>query len=138
MMKTVAEKQSANVKQLIKPALSGILCAFIVSVFLLAVFSALMAAKDMPSVIVLPFACISISIGALCGGFLASRLNNSRGLFLGVVTGLLFMIILYIAGAFMHQADLNMLLFLKIVLAAFFGAVGGITGVNLKRRRSRI
>jgi hypothetical protein len=48
------------------------------------------------------------------------------------------MIILYIAGAFMHQADLNMLLFLKIVLAAFFGAVGGITGVNLKRRRSRI
>jgi putative membrane protein (TIGR04086 family) len=138
MMKTVAEKQSANVKQLIKPALSGILCAFIVSVFLLAVFSVLMAAKDMPSVIVLPFACISISIGALCGGFLASRLNNSRGLFLGVVTGLLFMIILYIAGAIMHQADLNMLLFLKIVLAAFFGAVGGITGVNLRRRRSRI
>jgi putative membrane protein (TIGR04086 family) len=137
MMKTVAEKQQPNAKQFVMPAIYGILGAFIISILLLAAFSALMTAKDMPSAAVMPFACIAISAGALCGGFMASRLYRSRGLMMGAVTGLLFFIILYITGAIMHQADLNTLLLLKIVLSAVFGAVGGIVGVNLKRRRSR-
>jgi putative membrane protein (TIGR04086 family) len=138
MMKTVPEKQPVSVSQLFMPELFGILGAFIVSVLLLAVFSAIMAARDVPSSMIMPFACVSISLGSLCGGFMASRLYRSHGFLLGLVTGLLFYVILYMIGAIMHQADLNALLLLKIILSVLFGAVGGIIGVNFKRRRSKI
>ena len=135
-MKTVAEKQPANTGRLIKPILSGILCAFIVSVVLLLIFSVMMTAANLPGGAITPFACVSISVGAFFGGFLSARLCGSKGLLLGAVSGLLYILILYLLGAVMRQADLNAMLFLKIVLALVLGAVGGITGVNLKHRKS--
>jgi hypothetical protein len=38
----------------------------------------------------------------------------------------------------MRQADLNAMLLLKIILSVVLGAVGGIAGVNIKRRKSKL
>jgi putative membrane protein (TIGR04086 family) len=137
VVKTVAEKQQTDIKQFLMTAMSGILGAFIISVLFLAAFSILMTAKDMPSTAVMPFACISISAGAMGGGVVSSRLYRSRGLMIGAVTGLLFYIILYIVGIIMRQADLNAMFLLKIFLSIIFGAIGGIIGINMKTKRSR-
>jgi putative membrane protein (TIGR04086 family) len=138
MMKTVSEKQSLSVRQLVMPGLIGILGAFIASVLLLIVFAIVMSVKDMPSSIILPFACISVSVGAFCGGFVASRLYRSHGLIVGAVTGLVFYLILYLIGIMMRQAGLNTSMLLKLILSTVFGALGGVTGVNFRRRRSKI
>lgn len=137
-MKTVSEKQnSAGVGRLLMPELYGLLSAFIAAVLLLVLFSAVMAAKDIPSSLITPFACISISIGAFFGGMIASKSIHSHGLMMGAVNGVLFFLFLYVIGLIMRQVDLNTMLLLKIILSVVFGAVGGVLGVNVKHKRSK-
>ena len=136
-MKTVAETKQTNIHGFVVPVLSGILGAFIASILLLALFSLLMSVRDMPNGVITPFACVSISFGAALGGFVATKLFQSHGLIIGMVTGFLFFVILYLVGIVMQQAELNGMFLLKVVLSIIFGAVGGIAGVNVRSKKSR-
>ena len=138
-MKTVSENQSSgNIKNAAMPLLTGVLSAFILSIVMLMIFSLVMTLNDLPTGVVQLFACISIGIGALAGGFMSSRLYRNNGLILGVITGLMFFAILLITGVITHQVGFNAYLLIKFALTLVCGGAGGITGVNLRRKRSRI
>lgn len=136
-MKTVAEAKQVKMHGFVTPVLFGILGAFIASVLLLALFSFLMTVRDMPNGVITPFACVSISVGAAMGGFIATRLFQSRGLIIGMITGFVFFVILYLVGIIVQQAELNGMLLLKVSLSVVFGAFGGIAGVNKRSKKSR-
>lgn len=135
-MKTVTEKQDAvHPGKAVVPVLIGVIGSIIVSMLLLVLFSMILSAKDLPSGANLPFACTALSGGSICGGLLTARLYRSRGLMIGAIQGLAFFLLMYLTGAIMRQADLNAMLLLKLALSVAFGAVGGIAGVNIRRRR---
>jgi putative membrane protein, TIGR04086 family/integral membrane protein, TIGR04097 family len=136
-MKTVAEAKQVKARGYVTPVLWGILGAFVASILLLALFSILMTVRDMPNGVISPFACVSISFGAAFGGFITTRLFQSRGLVMGMITGFIFFITLYLAGIIVQQAELNGLLLLKVSLSVVFGGIGGISGVNMRSKRSR-
>ena len=135
-MKSVAESQTAFRGSVIS-VLVGVVGALLVSLLLLSMFSIVMTIRDLPSVVILLLACVSIAGGAFVGGMVAARLIRNRGLLTGAVTGLTFFLILYLTGLIMHQAGMDVWLLVKVAVAMLAGGIGGITGVNMRKRRTR-
>lgn len=135
-MKTVADTQTAF-KSSVASVLFGVVGALLVSLLLLSAFSILMTVRDLPSVVILLLACVSIAGGAFVGGMVAARLIRNRGLLIGAITGLAFFLILYLTGLIMHQAGMDVWLLVKVAVALLTGGIGGITGVNMRKRHSR-
>ena len=135
-MKSVAESQTAF-RGSVTSVLVGVVGALLVSLLLLSMFSIVMTIRDLPSVVILLLACVSIAGGAFVGGMVAARLIRNRGLLTGAVTGLTFFLILYLTGLIMHQAGMDVWLLVKVAVAMLAGGIGGITGVNMRKRRAR-
>ena len=82
-------------------------------------------------------ASVSISIGALIGGFVAAKYNKHGGLFCGLFSGA-GMFLFFAALALIMGSAIGFNLLVRLVLCAFFGAVGGILGINLQRKRKYV
>lgn len=118
--------------------LLGTLCAVLVSILLLVIFSLLLVLKDMPAGVVQPFAFVAVAGGGFGGGLFAGRLFRQKGLVLGVVTGLVFLLVLFVSDAALGHFTFGGMVLFKLLAAVLAGAFGGIVGVNTLRRRSRI
>lgn len=119
----------------VMPMLFGIMGALVISLLLLAVFSMIMAMRDVPSPVILSLAYVSVAGGSFAGGFVSARLIRSRGLVVGAVTGAAFLLILYLAGVLTRQTQFSVDLLWKIAVAVLAGSAGGIIGVNKRGRR---
>jgi putative membrane protein (TIGR04086 family) len=73
-----------------------------------------------------------LGIGGLVGGYISARLNNSSGLIIGLVTGLLLYLIILIAGLATSFGTVTIFTLYKLLVLAVLGAVGGVLGVNKK------
>lgn len=135
-MKTVADTQTAF-RSSVASVLFGVVGALLVSLLLLSLFSILMTVRDLPAVVIVLLACVSIAGGAFVGGMVAARLIRNRGLMIGAITGLAFFLILYLTGLIMHQAGMDAWLLVKVAIAVLTGGIGGITGVNMRKHHSR-
>ena len=133
-MKTTGEKQ-ASPGAAVLPMLFGVMGALLISLFLLAMFSMVMAMRDVPSPVILALAYFSVAGGSFAGGFVSARLIRSRGLAIGAVTGAAFLLVLYLAGILTRQTQFSVDLLWKIATAVLAGGAGGIVGVARHGRR---
>lgn len=120
------------------PVAIGVLGGLIVSILILLIFAIVMTVKDLPQGAVDPLACVSIAAGSLTGGFLTARARRSRGLLYGMISGLGFFLVLWVTGVAMHEAAASILVLVKLALSLVLGCVGGVAGVNVKRKKARI
>lgn len=118
----------------VRPLAVGMAVGLVVCVLFLAVFALVMALGMVPSRVATPFALAAATLGSLFGGFAAARLARVRGLLYGAGCGaLLFLLLTAVGFAFFPDASPT-LLPLKAVLTVVAGALGGVWGVNAKRR----
>ena len=76
------------------------------------------------------------AVCVLWGGFRASRHLGRQGLLSGAVSGLLYMAMLYLIGSLIFgEISFSPQIGLSILIGAGCGAIGGIVGVNTRRRR---
>ncbi|MFT9055294.1 MAG: TIGR04086 family membrane protein [Ethanoligenens sp.] len=135
-MKNVAQAQT-GLRDAVLSVLIGMLGGVLFSILLLVVFSILMVLRDMPAGVVQPFAFIAIAGGGFGGGLFAGRLFGRKGLMLGAATGLFYLLLLFISGAFLGQAALDGMMLAKLPVSVLAGIIGGIVGVNTRHRRGR-
>lgn len=133
-MRNVAQAQT-GLRDATLSALIGILCGIVFSILLLVVFSVLMVMRDMPSSAVQPFAFIAVAGGGAIGGLFAGRLLGRKGLALGAVVGLFYLILLLLSGVLMGHAVLGGMTLGKLLVSVLAGSIGGIIGVNSCHRR---
>lgn len=131
------KEQPSVIAQIARPVLLGTVCAVAVGCLLLMGAAAVMVAVQVPMSIVRPIAYVAISLAAFCGGFVAARLASQRGLIFGAGCGLFLFFIVAFAGFGSETAVRGTSLLLKAVLSVGFGSLGGVLGVNLKRRKRR-
>ncbi len=86
--------------------------------------------------LLMPFGIAAACIGAFLGGFISARISGSAGMLIGAVSGALMFILLLAAGAILGQLPEAVSL-LRLVLMVLSGAIGGVVGVNRKRKRKR-
>lgn len=137
-MKSEQIKQKGNLNGTAMQILMGVLGGFAFSLLILLLLSFVMTVKDLPQNAVDPLACVSIVCGSFFGGWIAARIRRSQGMIYGAVTGFIFFLLLWATGAILHQTGFGTLLLIKLLLSIGFGCLGGIAGVNVKRKKQRI
>lgn len=132
-MKAHSENGSLLVR-LIRPIAIGAGIGAVVCTLILVVMAAVMASVNVPARAVTPMALAAATAGAVAGGWTAARLSRERGLLYGAGSGLLLFLLVMAAGfTLMPEASGTMLL-VKLALMVGGGALGGVLGVNMKRR----
>ena len=106
----------------------------VLCLLILLVMAAVMAGGTIPAWAVSPMAIGAAAVSSLAGGWVASRLSRERGLLYGAATGLLLFLLTVAAGFTLLQGLRDSVLLVKLAMMVVAGAVGGILGVNSRRR----
>lgn len=133
-MKAEQVREPVRAGRMIRPVLGGLLFGMIVSLVCIGIFALIFTLRDLPQAAVQPMASVSLALGALAGSVFAARAFGAKGMLVGAVSGLLLFLILYVVGAAMHRIDTGTLALVKLILSILCGCIGGIAGVNTRRR----
>ena len=124
-----------NIRKMIRAEIFGIISGMILT-FIFVLFMAAVMVKmqkvmyDMTGI----FAAAALCIGTLGGGYIAARINKSMGMAVGAVCGLAVFLILWAVGAVMGTQTCIVTL-IRGIAAVISGALGGVLGVNKKKKR---
>ena len=132
-MKTYHENGSLT-RRILRSVAIGTVVGVVASVVVLLIMAAIMAAGVFPSRAVMPLAIGAAVFGALIGGLVAARVAGEKGLLYGAGSGLLLFLLTSAAGLSLFEDAGGMHLALKAALMLVAGAIGGIVGVNMRRR----
>lgn len=81
---------------------------------------------------------IITAFGTALSGFLAGRNAGSKGIFVGAGCGIIYCLILCLAGNLISKsASFGMEFLTALIIGILCGGVGGIAGINTKKQRRR-
>ena len=131
-MKTHTEN---GIRRLVVSTLIGAVVGVLACTVILLIMAAILSAVTVPAAVITPLSLAAAALGAFVGGLVAARLSRERGLLYGAGSGLLLFLLVMAAGFALFPDTRGALLWLKLLLLVGGGALGGVLGVNLKRRR---
>lgn len=124
-----------KLKQFTVSVLIGAGTGIISSAILIFMMAAALVIGDIPAFLLSPATVLILAFGGLSGGFASARLFGEKGFLCGAVSGTVFFIIAWIAGAFFENAGFGTAAIIKAVMMIFSGSLGGIIGVNYIKRK---
>lgn len=129
-----ARAEAEKVRGFLKPVLWSVLLECIVCGLLLLLFSAVMALRDVPLSFADPMMVVASAAGTFAGGYFCARILREKGMFLGMICGGALFLLLFLCSLPIAGAHFTFLLPVKLLSMLLAGAVGGILGVNHKRK----
>lgn len=132
---TMNENNSLKLQDYIKPFIFGTVSGTVLILVLFALFAVAITKFSISAGILSLLVVIAGGLGAFLAGYIASRAIGRKGLVIGLVSGVIFVVILAIsslasAGSFGGGQSLTKFI---VILAA--AALGGVLGVNSKKSR---
>lgn len=110
--------------------------SYILSVVLLFILSVLATVLDMGGGAVNAMISVITGISVLFCGFTAARGAGRGGLLNGIVAGVLYTLLLYAAGSIIIGSfAFNLATVTAFLVGIICGGIGGVLGVNTKKRR---
>lgn len=126
--------EPAKFSRVAMTVLAGMLVGLATSLVMLLIFSIVMTVKDVPQGVVPTLTAVSVALGSFVGGFAGARLHRKSGLAFGAVIGVCMYLLLMIVGVIMQSGGLGASVLVKLVVSLASGGIGGIIGVNARRR----
>ena len=130
----INHENGSMTRRILRSVAIGAAVGAVATVVVLLIMAAGMAAGVFPSRAVKLLAIAAAVFGALVGGLVSARVAGEKGLLYGVGGALLLFLLTAAAGFSLFTDADGIHLALKAVLMVVAGAVGGIVGVNLRRR----
>lgn len=93
------------------------------------------AVKSIPQFMIQVIAIICAAIGAFVSGYISIRIYRSKGLIYGAFAGFLLFVLLTLIAFIISRDKFTYITLIRLLTMVFSGAVGGILGVNKKRRK---
>jgi len=135
MLKSLNGSTENNIyKPIVWGVVSGLLSIFAVMLLMAFVITKI----DFTESVSLTLATIAIVVGTFFGGFVSARLFKRRGLFVGLITGLLVFMLLVIISLALTGSSISSLFLIRLIVVAFSSSLGGVLGVNTVNRRKII
>lgn len=128
------QEESTLVSKWVRPLLFGLVAGLLGCAGLLVLCAAIMAMQDIPQMAVTPLAVVAAAVGSVIGGFTCARITRSRGLLGGAACGVLLYFLIMIMGFSVLQDIRGWYALIKLLVMVIGGAVGGVLGVNKRRR----
>lgn len=129
--------QSANTslfRRWLRPLLVGVCVGVVVGTLFLLGAALLLKAADLPTGATTPLAMGAAGLGALAAGFAAALVAKERGLLVGALCGTLTYLLLLLVGLIRSGGVEGGYALTKWAVLTVCGAVGGLIGVNRKKR----
>lgn len=90
--------------------------------------------RQVPQAAAVPLTIAAACFGAFIGGNVSGRISQQKGILYGFSSGLLLFVLLFLCGVILVRETIAPVMFIKLGLMLFFGAIGGILGVNRKSK----
>lgn len=120
-----------------KAILFGTVFGVIVCALMLMMFAfAFVKMKKLPHDIIDGITLFCAAVSSFSSGYVSVRFLKENGLLYGLLSGLIFFLILFTSSLFVSNERLSTVILLKATVTMLSGAVGGVLSVN-KRERVR-
>ena len=127
-------RNETRLSRAVRSVLFGTAAAIVSCTVMLAICAFILSIRDMPhtAVVLLSIACTVV--GAFVGSFVSARLMKENGLIVGLVTGVLFYLVVLLVNAVIGIAGTGLFSVSRLVIILITAAIGGILGVNAKKK----
>ncbi|MBE6757289.1 MAG: TIGR04086 family membrane protein [Ruminococcaceae bacterium] len=123
-------------KRWVRPLGAGVLTGILACAISLLAMAALLLTQDTPQNSIPPLALVALVTGAFTGGLFAARAAGQNGWLMGLMTGGVLFLLLMTAGGFALLKDVQTAhTWVKLAVMLGASAVGGIVGINVRKRR---
>lgn len=106
----------------------------LVTFLILCVFSALMSVRDLPHSAVVPISILAVAAGAVFSGWCCAKINREKGLLWGLCCGTVLYLLAFFCELMLLGQPIGILALYKYIIYAASGMIGGVLGVNQRRR----
>ena len=127
-------KVQSFTQKCIKASLFGLGIGVVILLVLLTAFSFLMSRQDVPKSAIGPVVIGVLMVAAFTSAFVTARLARNRGLLLGLLSGFLLYLVILFVSVVLFRTGFTFASVFKLVILMLSGAIGGICGVNGKKR----
>ena len=121
-------------RQWLRPLLIGTAVGVVCCTLLLLVMAAVVNAVDIPRAATVPLAVAAAAIGAFAAGLAAALTAGRHGLAVGAASGVLLFLVILVAGFIRYAGVDGGYALLKAAVLMVMGGLGGVLGVNRRRR----
>jgi putative membrane protein (TIGR04086 family) len=125
-----------SLNKIIKPLLLGLIFSIIITLIFLSISAIASTNLDLNDNAILTLSLISANIGTFFGGFIAGKINKSKGYMIGALNGLICFIILTIISFVFNKNSMTTISLIKLITFVLSSLIGGILGVNFNKKRS--
>lgn len=106
----------------------------LVTFFMLCAFALLMSVRDLPHSAVSPMSILAVAAGTILAGYCCARILRERGLLWGLCCGTVFFLLAFFCELMLLGQPVGILALYKFIIYAASGMIGGVLGVNYKRK----
>ena len=135
MNKVLIRKKSKNKNGAAVSVAKGIFAAVICSLILIFASCAIALRFPDPNKLSPIFGVGSMLVSSLLGGFTSAKSHRKNGLIMGVVTGLIFVLLISIAALISKSAVHTTMFLCCGIIGVILSSLGGIIGVSEKKRK---
>ena len=128
-------RDAFDFRTLVKPVLAGLILGAVVTFLMLMLLAVLLSAKDFPASAAVALSSIAAGIGAFFAGFLSARIVGHKGLLVGFITGIMLYLIITLISLAASAGDFTILSVVKLAIVLLASIIGGVCGVNTRKRR---
>lgn len=101
---------------------------------ILCAFAALMSVRDLPHSAVVPISILAVAAGTILSGYCCARILRERGLLWGLCCGAVIFCLAFFCELMLLGQPIGILALYKFIIYAASGMIGGVLGVNKKRK----
>ena len=128
--------KDANFSAALKASLFGTAVGALICAGFLLLFSFFfVAVKSVPQFMIQTIAIFCAVIGAFIAGYITTRIYRSKGLVYGAFAGFLLFFVITLIAFIISRDKFTFLTLIRFSVMVFSGAIGGVLGVNKKRRK---
>ena len=121
----------------LRPVAISVLTGVIACVAILIFSAAIISSQSVPHRLISPMVILSLIVGGFISGFLCSKAIREKGLVYGAVCGFLISLAMLLAGFVITEDGIGVLALIKIMIVMFSAMIGGVLGVNTRKKRKK-
>ncbi len=127
-----------DLKSIIIGTTKTVLISFLITILLILLLSFLITYTDISSSVAKPYTIIVTILSIIFASILNGKKTSEKGWLNGTISGLIYMLILYITGSFTFMNfSINSNSITMFIVGLLSGALGGIIGINNKGKTKK-
>ena len=134
MRKPASAPDTKNVVKFSRSLAVSVVVGVVLTFLILCAFAALMSVRDLPHSAVVPMSILAVAAGTILSGYCCARILRERGLLWGLCCGTLIFLLTLFCELMLLGQPIGILALYKYIIYAASGMIGGVLGVNKRRK----